>query len=178
MSWDNFLDITADSYGLSDRQKQVFIARFSDQGVNDSNARIAAKLKLSEQDIERALREVYNLFKDDCLELASRTRGQAEKLRKWLKQKYAQEQQGQSVVIGSVSKPSVINWSAICREQNAKLRRSPTEEGFEPEIFVPLGLMERKQQQRRPLNQEMGMEQVYGVEEKAEVTRNLSIRNF
>ncbi len=178
MSWDNFLDITADSYGLSDRQKQVFIARFSDQGMNDSNARIAAKLKLSEQDIERALREVYNLFKDDCLELASRTRGQAEKLRKWLKQKYAQEQQGQSAVIGSVSKPSVINWSAICREQNTKLRRSPTEEGFEPKIFVPLGLMERKQQQRRPLNQEMGMDQVYGVEEKAEVTRKFEHQEF
>jgi HEAT repeat protein/ABC-type oligopeptide transport system ATPase subunit len=178
MTWDNFLDITADSYGLSDRQKQVFIARFSDQGANDSNARIAANLRLSEQDIERALREVYNLFKDDCLELASRTRGQAEKLRKWLKQKYAQEQQGQSVVIGSVSTSSVINWSAICREQNAKLRKSPTEEGFEPEIFVPLGLMERKQQQRRPLNQEMGMDQVYGVEEKAEITRKFEHQEF
>jgi tetratricopeptide (TPR) repeat protein len=94
MTWDNFLDITADSYGLSDRQKQVFIARFSDQGVNDSNARIATKLQLSEQDIERALREIYNLFRDDCPELASRTRGQSEKLRKWLKQKYAETRQG------------------------------------------------------------------------------------
>ncbi|MEB3190400.1 MAG: NACHT domain-containing protein [Snowella sp.] len=71
-----------------------------------------------------------------------------------------------------------INWSAICRQQNAKLRRSPTEEGFEPEIFVPLGLMERKQQQRRPLNQEMGMDQVYGVEEKAEVTRKFEHQEF
>lgn len=94
MTWDNFLDITADSYGLSDRQKQVFITRFSDQGANDSNARIATKLQLSEQDVERALREIYNLFRDHCPELASRTRGQSEKLRKWLKQKYAETRQG------------------------------------------------------------------------------------
>lgn len=94
MTWDDFLDITADSYGLSPRQKQVFIARFSDQGVNDSNARIATKLQLSEQDIERALREIYHLFRDDCPGLASRTRGQSEKLRKWLKQKYAETRQG------------------------------------------------------------------------------------
>jgi tetratricopeptide (TPR) repeat protein len=94
MTWDNFLDITADSYGLSDRQKQVFIARFSDEGAKDTNARIARILELSVQDIERALREIYNLFKNDCPELASRTRGQSEKLRKWLKQKYAETRQG------------------------------------------------------------------------------------
>jgi len=94
MTWDDFLDITADSSGLSPRQKQVFIARFSDQGVDDINARIASKLGLSVQDIERALREIYNLFRDVCPELASRTRGQSEKLRKWLKQKYAETRQG------------------------------------------------------------------------------------
>ncbi|MFM7579906.1 MAG: hypothetical protein ACKO5Q_23615, partial [Microcystaceae cyanobacterium] len=80
-----------------------------------------------------------------------------------------------------------INWSAICRQQNAKLRKSPTEEGFEPEIFVPLGLMERKQQQRRPLNQDVEMAQVYGIEEKeekvdkeekAEVTRKFEHQEF
>ncbi len=94
MTWGNFLDVTADSYGLSGRQKQVFIARFSDEGAKDTNARIARILELSEQDIERALREIYNLFKYDCPELASRTRGQSEKLRKWLKQKYAETRQG------------------------------------------------------------------------------------
>jgi hypothetical protein len=94
MTWDKFLDITADSYGLSDRQKQVFIARFSDEGAKDINARIATKLQLSVQDIERALREIYNFFRDDCPELAPRTKGQFEKLRKWLKQKYAETQQG------------------------------------------------------------------------------------
>ena len=71
MTWDKFLDITADSYGLSDRQKQVFIARFSEQGVKDTNAGIATKLHMSGTDIERALREIYNLFKNDCPELAS-----------------------------------------------------------------------------------------------------------
>jgi HEAT repeat protein/energy-coupling factor transporter ATP-binding protein EcfA2 len=71
-----------------------------------------------------------------------------------------------------------INWRDLCREQNRKLRRPATEEEFELEIFVPLGLMERKQQQRRPLNQEMGMDQVYGVEEKAEVTRKFEHQEF
>ncbi|MEB3119843.1 MAG: NACHT domain-containing protein [Snowella sp.] len=71
-----------------------------------------------------------------------------------------------------------INWRDLCREQNRKLRRPATEEEFELEIFVPLGLMERKQQQRRPLNQEIGMDQVYGVEEKAEVTRKFEHQEF
>ena len=38
--------------------------------------------------------------------------------------------------------------------------------------------MERKQQQRRPLNQEIGMDQVYGVEEKAEITRKFEHQEF
>jgi HEAT repeat protein/energy-coupling factor transporter ATP-binding protein EcfA2 len=71
-----------------------------------------------------------------------------------------------------------INWRDLCREQNRKLRRPATEEEFELEIFVPLGLMERKQQQRRPLNQEMDMDQVYGVEEKAEITRKFEHQEF
>lgn len=72
----------------------------------------------------------------------------------------------------------------MCRKQNRKLRRPATEEDFELEIFVPLGLMERKQQQRRSLNQDVGMAQVYGIEEKAEkeekaeVTRKFEHQEF
>ncbi|MEQ9482349.1 hypothetical protein [Coleofasciculus sp. F4-SAH-05] len=50
---------------------------------------------------------------------------------------------------------NTINWREVCgkvlaqqREQQ-RLRRQATERGFELNVYVPLGLVERKQQQRR-----------------------------
>lgn len=48
-----------------------------------------------------------------------------------------------------------INWPQIChdilteQQKNQRLRRQATELGFELNMYVPLGLLERKQQQRR-----------------------------
>lgn len=178
--WNEFLDIQADAYGLSDRQKQVFLVRFSDKSFDDTNAKIATTLNLSEQDIERALSCIYDLFRENCVDLQSRTRGQAEKLRKWLKRKYAEQRQPQqslSPVNSSISQHK-IKWDEVCCQKTEKLRTGATEEGFELDIFVPLGLMERKKQQRRNLNQEMERNQVYEVEEKEEITRRFEHEEF
>ncbi|MDB9513379.1 HEAT repeat domain-containing protein, partial [Kamptonema animale CS-326] len=51
--------------------------------------------------------------------------------------------------------PLEINWSQICRDilteqqKKQRLRRQATELGCELNVYVPLGLLERKQQQRR-----------------------------
>jgi predicted transcriptional regulator len=68
-----------------------------------------------------------------------------------------------------------INWTEICQQAliNKPLRRFATDEPCELEIFVPLGLVERKKQQRRPLNQEMERNQVYEVEEKEEIKKRI-----
>ncbi len=71
-----------------------------------------------------------------------------------------------------------INWDELCRQKTEKLRTGATEEGFELDIFVPLGLMERKRQQRRPIDQQMERDQVSEVEEKAEITRRFEHEEF
>ena len=73
-----------------------------------------------------------------------------------------------------------INWTEICQQAliNKPLRRFATDEPCELEIFVPLGLVERKKQQCRPLNQEMERNQVYEVEEKEEITRRFEHEEF
>ncbi|MEG4491074.1 NACHT C-terminal alpha/beta 1 domain-containing protein [Microcoleus sp. D3_18_C4] len=51
-----------------------------------------------------------------------------------------------------------IDWQRVCQEmlheqqEEQRFRRRATEMGFEVNVFVPLGLMERKQQQRRSGN--------------------------
>jgi hypothetical protein len=48
-----------------------------------------------------------------------------------------------------------IDWQRVCQEmlhqqqEEQRFRRRATEMGFEVNVFVPLGLIERKQQQRR-----------------------------
>jgi predicted NACHT family NTPase len=73
-----------------------------------------------------------------------------------------------------------ITWREVCRQMLAKhpLRQHATEEDCELEIYVPLGLMERKQQQRRPANQDLPMEEVYKLEEKEEITRQFKHTQF
>lgn len=62
-----------------------------------------------------------------------------------------------------------INWRGVCRvmlkrqQDSQRLRRQATEIGFEINVHVPLGLVERKQQQRRSGNVELA--QVYQLAE-------------
>ncbi|NCS29110.1 MAG: NACHT domain-containing protein [Microcystis aeruginosa F13-15] len=73
-----------------------------------------------------------------------------------------------------------INWTEICQQAliNKPLRQQATEEGFEVKIFVPLGLMERKQQPKRPINQDLTKEQVLQTEEREEITRRFEHEEF
>jgi len=63
-----------------------------------------------------------------------------------------------------------VNWREVChamlKEQQDKqrLRRQATEMGFEVNVHVPLGLVQRKQQQRRDGNVELS--QVYQLDQK------------
>ncbi|MGK7948089.1 MAG: NACHT domain-containing protein [Xenococcaceae cyanobacterium] len=60
-----------------------------------------------------------------------------------------------------------IDWREVCsqvliqQQKNQRLRRKATELGFELNIYVPLGLVERKQQQRRRASDDVEREKVY-----------------
>ena len=63
-----------------------------------------------------------------------------------------------------------INWCDVCgkvlaqQRENQRLRRQATERGFELNVYVPLGLVERKQQQRR--RGDVPLEEVYQLTEE------------
>ncbi|MEH2060776.1 MAG: NACHT domain-containing protein, partial [Nostoc sp.] len=52
------------------------------------------------------------------------------------------------------------------QQEAAKLRRKATEQGFEINVYVPLGLVQRKQQQRRQPNEDQDKEDVYKLSEE------------
>jgi len=63
-----------------------------------------------------------------------------------------------------------IDWHDVCGEvlaqqrEEQRLRRQATERGFELNVYVPLGLVERKQQQRR--RGDVPLEEVYQLTEE------------
>jgi predicted NACHT family NTPase len=63
-----------------------------------------------------------------------------------------------------------INWHDVCgkvlaqQREEQRLRRQATERGFELKVYVPLGLVERKQQQRR--RGDVPLEEVYQLTEE------------
>jgi predicted NACHT family NTPase len=68
------------------------------------------------------------------------------------------------------SETSSINWHPIChqvlaqQQQQQRIRRKITERGFELNIFVPLGLVERREQQRR--TGEVSRDEIYQLEQE------------
>ncbi|MDJ0577517.1 MAG: HEAT repeat domain-containing protein, partial [Xenococcaceae cyanobacterium MO_234.B1] len=65
-----------------------------------------------------------------------------------------------------------IDWREVCsqvlthQQENQRLRRKATELGFELNVYVPLGLVERKQQQRRSASDDVEREDVYQLSEE------------
>ncbi|MDJ0691496.1 MAG: NACHT domain-containing protein [Xenococcaceae cyanobacterium MO_188.B32] len=66
----------------------------------------------------------------------------------------------------------LIDWRKVCsqlltqQQKNQRLRRKATELGFELNVDVPLGLVERRQQQRRSASDDVGREEVYQLSEE------------
>ncbi|BAY28389.1 hypothetical protein NIES2107_02160 [Nostoc carneum NIES-2107] len=65
-----------------------------------------------------------------------------------------------------------IDWREVCttmlqsQQEAVRLRRKATEQGFEINVYVPLGLVERKQQQRRQQDEQPDRENVYQLSEE------------
>ncbi|MBE9197791.1 HEAT repeat domain-containing protein [Nodularia sp. LEGE 06071] len=61
-----------------------------------------------------------------------------------------------------------IDWRDICHKnlEDAQLRHKATETGFEVNVYVPLGLVERKQQQRRSEHEQREQENPYALDKE------------
>ena len=74
-----------------------------------------------------------------------------------------------------------IDWWEVChtmldnQQEQQRIRRKASEMGFEVNVHVPLGLVERKQQQRRDENVERG--QVYQLEKEV-ITKTYEHKDF
>jgi len=152
LPWDSFLEKAADNHKLFvGDDRQIFLKRFSEEHLNNSDAKVAAKLNISEVALQRGLGNVYKAFSQSCPPLESNKKGKFKVLLHWLKSEYANSEK--------TSKESEIKWRDICLAmlEAEKQQRLTTNElmgdeddRFElEEIHVPLALVERKKPDRR-----------------------------
>ncbi|MEH2378459.1 MAG: NACHT domain-containing protein [Nostoc sp.] len=72
----------------------------------------------------------------------------------------------------NVHEKTKVNWPQVCHMmlenqlEQQRIRRKASAMGFEVNVHVPLGLLERKYQQRRKQNKNVEREQVYQLEEE------------
>jgi energy-coupling factor transporter ATP-binding protein EcfA2 len=162
-----FLNQVANEYRFFQRTREVFLARFSEEKAASKNTEIANYLGMPYQEFQDYLGEI-------CEKLGFRSNGKGRNRKgesPW-EQAFTllwnTKFQDWSVRQGSDSSSAnavKINWRGVCRvmlkrqQDTQRLRRQATEIGFEVNVHVPLGLVERKQQQRRSGDVELA--QVY-----------------
>jgi HEAT repeat protein len=155
-TWDEFLQKIADNYMLSRSECNVFLAKFAQQNWKEQEKNVAIKLKISEVNLKKKLTSIYSKMCGNYPELSSTTKGKFDKLLSLLRNEYANQftfeiQLGQS---------KDIDWRAVCskmlekQQETQQLRHQATSMGFEA-VHVPLGLVERKEQPREPVKEEI-----------------------
>ncbi|OCQ98805.1 hypothetical protein BCD64_22380 [Nostoc sp. MBR 210] len=96
----------------------------------------------------------------------------------WDQRREAKKSKSRKVSQSSVAKSQSIDWREVCtamlqnQQEATRLRRKATEQGFEVNVYVPLGLVERKQQQRRQLDELRDRAQVY------ELTQEVIVKTY
>jgi len=177
MEWTDFLAEIADTHCLSPEQTEAFRIRFDDGNRGKSEAKLASLLNISADAFKKRMTGIYEQFAQSCPELAaSENRGKLKKLRAYLRTKYSERSHKplthpQVSDLGTIQPiHKSINWHEVCgkvlaqQREEQRLRRQATERGFELNVYVPLGLVERKQQQRR--RGDVPLEEVYQLTEE------------
>ncbi|HEY9874368.1 MAG TPA: NACHT domain-containing protein, partial [Candidatus Obscuribacterales bacterium] len=163
MSWHTFLTQQAVEHRLSPDQTDVFLERFNEANKDKSEAEIESliekRLGVKPEAYKQRRKGLYDKFAYSCRGLENAGSHKAERLRKWLESMYSQQSP-------EPEPDSSINWREVCNQVLAKqpLRGKATEWGFELNVYVPLGLVERKQQQRR--GGDVACEQVYQLDKE------------
>jgi DNA replication protein DnaC len=157
-----FLEEVANEYGLFHKHREIFLCRFNHQNAEDKNTDIAKYLGFEYQELQDYLAEICDKFSFKSNQRGRSKKGQSPwektftflwntKFNEWLKL-----QQNPNVQIPILND---VNWLQVChtkleyqQEQQKYIRRKASEKGFEVNVHVPLGLVERKHQQRRDGN--------------------------
>ena len=183
MNWEAFLRKIADDFGLSIGQTEVFLLRFSKENKSSKDRQfqrlLEESLQINKEAYDKRKTEIY-----DKLQWSDRTQNgskeiinagshKAKKLLEWLEAKYSEQLQHQTSQVTTLSFP---NWRKVCQrmwhEQKEKqhIRRKAPAKGFEVNVYVGLGLVQRDYQQRRRGN-EHERSQIYGLAEEVIIER-------
>lgn len=190
----SFLEEMANCYSFFGKQRDVFLVRFAEDNANKKHKAITEAMWIDQivnreqtfQDHLRIICEV--LAKNGCSIVKPKGRGQPrqgkslwEQAFKWLwETKFPEWQETQRVEAPFPSKID-IDWHEVCRQvladhqKHQRLRRKATERGFELKVHVPLGLVKRKQQQRR--SGDVALERVYHLEQEV-ITQTYQHEDF
>ncbi|MGB3496292.1 MAG: NACHT domain-containing protein [Elainellaceae cyanobacterium] len=163
MPWEAFLRKIADDFELTPAQTDVFLFRFSEENKQrrDSEVRklLEDLLQLDSEAYKKRKSEIFRKFEwndrhnpDGCETLKNAGSQKAKRLCDWLELQYSHFVSQQ---LPNEHQLSDFPWALACQKklekqlEDCRLRRNATEHGFEVDVHVGLGLVERKQQQRR-----------------------------
>ena len=146
MSYQNFLNDIADKYDLSGDEKETFKYVF-DCKIKKHQYVLAQELSISEKELQSRLTIIYDKFKLELKEINSK--GKFKALGYWLQNQYEEKDRVLSL--------QPIDWQKETRKMLEDLKRLTTEaltagDGIRfnfDDVFVPLGVVERKEKTKR-----------------------------
>ena len=154
---EQFLNQIANEYGFFKTTRDVFIARFAEENASTSNKQIAKNLTMYEYDLQKYLDTICSKFDFASSERGRKRKGQSpwEKAYQWIwNEKYHDFIKQESSIDNKEPEVKiVIDWYLVCskmleKQQETQRRHQATSMGFEANVHVSLGLVERKEQQR------------------------------
>jgi len=165
MTWDNFLREIADEFGLSPGETEIFLIRWSEENKEKSEKEVENDIPKETENYKKVKTAIFKKFEfgqqqpNGCKTLEDAGPQKGKRLLEWLEEKYHEWLQAHPEPEGktdrSVQSSDDIDWLRVCRQMWAKqredqrIRRKVTERGFEVNVYVGLGLVQRVQQQRR-----------------------------
>ena len=161
MNWDDFLAEIADNHGLEGAQRKFFLMRFSEENLNKNEKDFQFYLE-SKSDLDdpvktfrKQMTGVYKALGQSLPKVADNTRNKADKIRPWLKQRYEALSEDVVPESGEIIDQRILFQACIDLLERQKRLTTNTlmaKDGitFEPDdLFVPLGLVERKKRPKR-----------------------------
>jgi HEAT repeat protein/energy-coupling factor transporter ATP-binding protein EcfA2/Fe-S-cluster formation regulator IscX/YfhJ len=155
-----FLNQVANDYGFFQKTREVFLARFDEEKAASKNTEIANYLGMPHQEFQDYLREICDKLGFSSNGKGRRKKGESpwEKAFTWLwNEKFVEIRELEPPTANSEPEQKLLIHRQVCQGMLAEKRRlttNPLTTGdgttFEREdVYVPLGLVERKRQAKR-----------------------------
>jgi predicted NACHT family NTPase len=155
-----FLNQVANEYGFFKKDREVFLARFAQENAASKNTEIAKFLGMPPQEFQDYLREIYEKlgFRSNGKGRSRKGESPWEKAFTWLwNEKFVDASKLEPPTVNSEPEHKLLIHRQVCQGMLAEKRRlttNPLTTGdgttFERgDVYVPLGLVERKRQAKR-----------------------------